>query len=72
MWSVEPEVFDDGSCNLSIIHLDSVVCLVHLLPIHHNETAPSRHQLNYTRSLDAFSAFYVNKYADHHAFEISF
>ena len=70
MWSVKPEVFNDGSHNLSIIHLDSIVCLAHLLPIHHNKPVSSRHQLNYTWSLDAFSAFYVNKYADHHAFEI--
>ena len=69
---VEPEIFNDGSCNLSIIHLDSAVHLTHLLPIHCYKPAPSRCLLNYTQSLDTFSAFYVNKYADHHAFEILF
>ena len=72
MWSVEPEVFNNGSCYSSIIHLDSVVHLAHLLSIHYDRSVPSRHQLNYNRSLDAFSAFYVNKYANHHAFDISF
>ena len=72
MWSVKPEVFNDGSHNSSIIHLDSIVHLAHLLPIHRDKPVPSRHQLNYTRSLDAFSAFYANKYSDHHALEIVF
>ena len=40
MWAVGPEVFDDDSCNSSIIHLDSVVCLAHLLPIYHDKPAP--------------------------------
>ena len=72
MWSVESDIFDDGSYNSTIVHLDSVVRLTHLLPIHCDRPAPSRHQLDYTQSLDAFSTFYVNKYADHHAFEIAF
>ena len=48
MWSVQPAVFNDGLHNSSIIHLDSIVCLAHLLPIHHDKPASSRHQLNYT------------------------
>ena len=72
MWSVKPEIFEDGMPNSSIIHLDSVVQLAHLLPIYHDMWAPSRHQLNFTRSLDTFTTFYVNKYANHHAFEIAF
>ena len=72
MWSVEPEIFEDGVPNSSIIHLDSVVQLAHLLPIYHDMWAPSRQQLNFTWSLDTFTTFYVNKYTDHHTFEIAF
>lgn len=71
MWAVEPEVLNNSSVNSSMIHLDSVVCLAHLLPIYGDEPAPGRHCLNYTRPLDTSPPFYVNKYADHHAFEIA-
>lgn len=72
MWSVEVEIFEDGTPNSSIIHLDSVVQLAHLLPIYHDMPTPSRHRLNFTQSLDTFTTFYVNKYANHHTFEIAF
>ena len=67
MWAIEWDIFDDGSYNSTIVHLDSVVRLAHLLPIHWDTPALSKHKLDYTQSLDVFSTFYVNKYADHHA-----
>ena len=72
MWSVKLEIFKDGMPNSSIIHLDSVVWLAHLLPIYHDMWVPSGHWLNFTWSLDTFTTFYVNKYIDHHAFENCF
>ena len=61
MWVVEPDILDDRRPQTAVIHLDTIVHLAHLLPIYEEE-----------RALDTFSEFYVNKFADHHAFEIAF
>ena len=70
MWVIEPNILDDGRPRAAVIHLDMIVRLVHLLPIYGEERAPRG--VKYTDSLDTFSEFYVNKFADHHAFEITF
>ena len=70
MWVIEPDILDDGTPWTAVIHLDSIVQLAHLLPIYGEELSPRG--LKYTDSLDFFSEFYVNKFADHHTFEISF
>jgi hypothetical protein len=70
MWVVEPDILDDGRPRTAVIHLDAIVRLAHLLPIYGEERAPRG--VKYTDSLDTFSEFYVNKFADHHAFEIAF
>ena len=70
MWVVEPDVLEDGTLQASVIHLDTVVYLAHLLPIYGDEPAPRG--MKYTDSLDIFSEYYINKFADHNAFEIAF
>ena len=70
MWVIEPDILDDGRPQAAVIHLDTIVCLVHLLPIYGEEQAPRG--VKYTDSLDTFSECYVNKFADHHTFEITF
>ena len=70
MWVVRPNILDDGTPQTAVIHLDLIVRLAHLLPIYVEERAPRG--LKHTDSLDFFSEFYVNKFADHHAFEIAF
>ena len=67
MWVVQPD--DDGSPP-SIIHLDSVVRAAHLLPVFGPERVSTT--LSFTDTLDTFTRFYVNKFVDHHAFEIVF
>jgi hypothetical protein len=69
MWMVQPAVTDDGSPDISVIHLDCVVRATHLLPIYGDNPIPRSISLH--NSLDAFVAFYVNKYVDHQAFEIA-
>ena len=67
MWIVQP----DGDESLpSIIHLDTVVRAAHLLPVFGPEYVSRT--LSFTDTLDTFTEFYVNKFADHHAFEIAF
>jgi hypothetical protein len=70
MWVVEPDTLDDGEPFMSIIHLDAIVRASHLLPVFGQGRVSKT--LKYTNTLDTFTRFYVNKYIDHHAFEIAF
>jgi hypothetical protein len=68
MWVVQPEV-TDGLPAVSVIHLDCIFRAAHLLPVFGDNPIPEN--ISPHNSLDAFAAFYVNKYIDHHAFEIA-
>ena len=70
MWKVEPDFDNTGNLAMSIIHLDSMVCSAHLMGIAGATWIP--HHLTFDHSLDAFHAFYVNRYIDHHAHEYAF
>jgi len=70
MWMVEPDFDVQGNRIMSVVHLDSILRGAHLLGIAGADPVPL--SLNFTNSLDAFRAFYVNKYIDHHAHEIAF
>ncbi|KAG1882730.1 hypothetical protein F4604DRAFT_1577018 [Suillus subluteus] len=69
MWMVKPGVLEDGSPNLTVIHIDTVYRAAHLIPVYGPKFIP--HTLKFYHSYDVFRSFYVNKYADHHAFEIA-
>ena len=71
LWVVEPETTHRGMRHMSVIHLDSIVCGAHLLPRFPSD-APVYREINYTNVLDVYKTFYVNKFIDHHAFEIAF
>ncbi|KAJ7736006.1 hypothetical protein B0H14DRAFT_2994134 [Mycena olivaceomarginata] len=69
MWVVEPEM--KGKSRLtSIVHLDTILRGAHLIPVYGDRHIPVNFRYYY--SLDAFKAFHVNKYIDHHANEIAF
>jgi hypothetical protein len=70
MWIVQPDVQRDGSQVMSVIHLDCVLRNAHLMGVSGREFLPLDFKFYHT--LDAFRAFYVNKYADHHAHEIAY
>ena len=70
MWMVEPDFDRTGNHAMSIIHLDSILRGAHLMGVSGSQFIP--HHLRFTDTLDAFRAFYVNKYIDHHAHEIAF
>src|SRR5882724_10316523 len=70
MWVVEHEVTNDGRPIASVIHLDTIFRAAHLLPVF-KEGFVSKY-LSCTDTLDKFQMFYVNKFVDHHAFEIAF
>ena len=71
MWIVEPD-FDSSKYRImSVIHVDSIVRAAHLLPVF-NGSAPVPREVNFSHTLDIFTAFYANKYIDYHAFETVF
>ncbi|KAG1882348.1 hypothetical protein F4604DRAFT_1879473 [Suillus subluteus] len=70
MWMVQPAHHVNNSPHISIIHIDSIYRAAHLIPIYGARFIPPQHQHHQT--YDIFRKFYVNKYADHHAFEIAF
>ena len=57
LWVVKPE-FMGNRCSAAVIHLDSIVCRAHLLPVYGSDPLPE--DFNYAFSLDAFLAFFVN------------
>lgn len=67
-WKVEPDLRNSGEPHLAIIHIHSIYRAVHLIPAYQNadlvETTTTMHS-----SLDTYKIFYINKFADHHAFE---
>jgi hypothetical protein len=70
MWIVKPDVCKDGTPITDIIHLDSIVRSSHLIAVYGNRSLPKGIPLCY--ALDLFHSYYINKYIDHHAFEIAF
>ncbi|KAG1862715.1 hypothetical protein DFJ58DRAFT_715183 [Suillus subalutaceus] len=69
MWIVRPSYDADHSPSVGIIHIDSIYRAAHLIPIYGTHTIPQ--DLKHYDLYDAFRAFYINKFADHHAFEIA-
>ncbi|KAK7681444.1 hypothetical protein QCA50_015536 [Cerrena zonata] len=70
MWVVEPEFSMTGERECAVVHIDSLVRAAHLIPRYGSEFIPSN--FDHFDSLDAFRAYYVNKFIDHHAHEIAF
>ena len=70
MWMVEPYLDSHGQRVTAIVHIDTAICGAHLLPVYGTAFIP--HDLHFSETLDAFHAYYVNKYADHHSHKIAF
>ncbi|KAG1749257.1 hypothetical protein EDB19DRAFT_1629826 [Suillus lakei] len=69
MWIVKPSYDNGDSPLIGIIHVDSIYQAAHLIPLYGTHAIPQ--DLKHYDSYDAFCTFYVNKFADHHAFEIA-
>ena len=70
MWMVQPEYDDQGASVLSVIHLDSIMWPAHLIGIYGANSIPR--DLHFSDSLSAFSASYINKYLNYHAYKLAF
>ncbi|KAF8152242.1 hypothetical protein B0H34DRAFT_110690 [Crassisporium funariophilum] len=69
MWIARPDIVHDQR-EVSILHLDTFLRGAHLLPVFGNQFLPI--DFHYTYSLDLFSLFYINKFADHHSHKICY
>lgn len=67
MWKVQPEVKNSRRAQ-SVVHIETILRNVHLIPVFGRGFVP--HHLHFSDSLDIFSMYYVNKYADYHSFEV--
>lgn len=70
MWVVQPDFDADGSPSVAVIHLDTIVRAAHLIGVYGGDFVPS--EITFDTSLDAFHSYFVNKFIDHHAFEIAY
>ncbi|KAI6019111.1 hypothetical protein EDC04DRAFT_2869953 [Pisolithus marmoratus] len=70
MWMVWPSFIQNHQCNLAVIHVDSIFCAAHLIPIYGRDFVLQ--EIAPCHSYDAFNGYYVNKFADHHAFEVAY
>lgn len=69
MWVVRPGYNTRRQPDISIIHLDSIYRAAHLIPVYGTQHVSPEIQPH--NSYNSFRSYYVNKYADHHAFEIA-
>ena len=70
LWRVMPDCGAGGQRMTSIIHVDAILHMAHLIGVAGSQFLPRT--FSFSDSLNAFRLFYVNKYADHHAHEIAF
>ncbi|KAG1894945.1 uncharacterized protein F5891DRAFT_1130746 [Suillus fuscotomentosus] len=67
MWIVSPT---GGASKHAVIHVNAIYHAAHLIPVYGMEFLPQGFKCH--DSYDTFRTYYMNKYADHHAFEIAF
>lgn len=53
-----------------VVNTDTIIRAVHLIPVYGSAFMPDRSKLSPHESLDHFHQFFVNKYVDHHSYEI--
>ena len=70
MWMVAPEEDHQGQRMCAVVLLDAILCPAHLIPVYGADMVPT--DFHITGCLDAFRAYYVNKYIDHHSHTITF
>ncbi|KAE9384731.1 hypothetical protein BT96DRAFT_1095978 [Gymnopus androsaceus JB14] len=68
MWMVVPEKLSNGTPSTAVVSLKAVVRGVHLIPDFGDTPIPE--DFDYTVSLDVFPSFFVNRYSDHHMYEL--
>ncbi|EIW77696.1 hypothetical protein CONPUDRAFT_108937 [Coniophora puteana RWD-64-598 SS2] len=68
MFIVRPMYTPSKARHLAVIHVDTMVRAAHLVPVYGKDFVSEG--LSHYESYDTFDAFYLNRYIDHHAFEL--
>ncbi|KIO01474.1 hypothetical protein M404DRAFT_28773 [Pisolithus tinctorius Marx 270] len=71
MWIICPSYNAHNVPHIAIIHINVIYHAAHLIPVYAAHNINTR-DIKPHDSYDTFNSFYVNKFADHHAFEIAF
>ncbi|SRR6266702_714945 len=69
MWMVTPDFNCSRNPILTVIHIDCIIRTVHLVLIFGNSFISD--YITHDNSLDYFKGFYVNRFVDHHTFDIA-
>lgn len=69
LWIVKPDYDHNGNPELAIVHVDTIYCAAHLMPVYQSQFI--RRSLTIDDTLDVFQDFYANKFVDYHAFQIA-
>ena len=69
LWVIRPDTTGDER-DRTVVHIDCFLRGAHLIPVYGNQKLPL--DFHYSYSLDAFEAYYINKYIDHHTNEMVF
>ena len=69
MWMVKPDILANGSPFTVVIHVDTILCCAHLISVY-DSSRPVPHGMKYSDSLDSFDMYYINRYANHHMYEV--
>ena len=69
IYLVAPSTNDNDTPDTSIIHIDCIFHTVHLISIYDVNFLP--HEITPHDNYNMFCTYYVNKYVDHHAFEVA-
>jgi hypothetical protein len=72
MWVVWPGVTATRQPKMAVIHVDSIFQAAHLIPVYGAAPSLPSHGIRPNDSYDHFCLFYINKFADHHAFAMAF
>lgn len=70
LWVVERDCDANGHQISQVIDIDTIIRCAHLIGVYGPD--PVNTELKFSDSLYAFHTYYVNKYADHHSFEVAF
>ena len=67
MWVVKPEIWG-GKPTVEVIHLDSIIQGVHLLPCYSVGFLPE--DFDHVDALDSFKSYFVNHFVDYHVHKL--
>ena len=68
MWIVALEMKAAGQRVRAVISVKTILRGAHLIGVYGEEHLPA--SFHFSKSLNAFNAYYVNKYIDHHSFTL--